>query len=70
MIFLEPITTYAVVYKLSVLLPGLDSSREIWDRVLGVNLIGYSNMVQACHPFMKKSKFQKKFQKFIIQFHN
>jgi len=35
---------------------GLDSSREDWDRVLGVNVIGYSNMVQACYPFMKKGK--------------
>lgn len=36
------------------LFTGLDSSKEDWDRVLGVNVIGYSNMVQACHPFMTK----------------
>ena len=33
---------------------GLDSARKDWDRVYGVNVIGYSNMVQACYPFMKK----------------
>ena len=39
-----------------ILLLGLDSTRQDWDRVLGVNVIGYSNMVQACYPFMKESK--------------
>jgi len=33
---------------------GLDSSKEDWEKVLGVNVIGYSNMVQACYPFMTK----------------
>ncbi|XP_078360015.1 3-oxoacyl-[acyl-carrier-protein] reductase FabG-like [Oculina patagonica] len=33
---------------------GLDSSKKDWDRLLGINLIGYSNMVQACYPFMTK----------------
>jgi len=33
---------------------GLDSSKEDWDRVLGINVIGYSNMVQACYPYMTK----------------
>ncbi|KAL9985003.1 hypothetical protein ACROYT_G007361 [Oculina patagonica] len=35
---------------------GLDSSKADWDRVLGINLIGYSNMVQACYPFMTKAE--------------
>ncbi|KAL9985004.1 hypothetical protein ACROYT_G007362 [Oculina patagonica] len=35
---------------------GLDSSKKDWDRLLGINLIGYSNMVQACYPFMTKER--------------
>ncbi|KAJ7383610.1 hypothetical protein OS493_026795 [Desmophyllum pertusum] len=35
---------------------GLDSSKEDWDKVLGINVIGYSNMVQACYPFMAKAE--------------
>lgn len=33
---------------------GLTSTKEDWDKALSVNVVGYSNMVQACHPFMKE----------------
>ena len=32
----------------------LEAEKEDWDKSLGVNVIGYSNMVQACHPYMSK----------------
>ena len=32
----------------------LEAGKEDWDKSLGVNVIGYSNMVQACHPYMSK----------------
>jgi len=35
---------------------GLDSSKEDWERILGINVIGYSNMVQACFPFMTEAE--------------
>jgi NAD(P)-dependent dehydrogenase (short-subunit alcohol dehydrogenase family) len=34
---------------------GLDVTDEDWQRSLGVNVQGYANMVQACHPHMKKA---------------
>ena len=32
----------------------LEAEKEDWDKSLGVNVVGYSNMVQACHPYMSK----------------
>lgn len=31
---------------------GVKASKEDWDKSLGVNVVGCSNMVQACLPFM------------------
>ena len=32
----------------------LNAGKKDWDKSFGVNVIGYSNMVQACHPYMSK----------------
>jgi NAD(P)-dependent dehydrogenase (short-subunit alcohol dehydrogenase family) len=32
---------------------GLDVSDSDWERSLGVNVRGYANMVQCCHPLMR-----------------
>ena len=32
----------------------LEVEKTDWDKSLGVNVVGYSNMVQACHPYMSK----------------
>ena len=32
---------------------GLTAEKGDWDKSLNVNIVGYSNMVQSCHPFMK-----------------
>ena len=32
----------------------LNVEKKDWDRTFGVNVMGYSNMVQACHPYMMK----------------
>lgn len=34
---------------------GLDATSDDWDHSLSVNIRGYSNMVQACHPGLKAS---------------
>lgn len=34
---------------------GLDVTDADWQRSLGVNVQGYANMVQACHPAMKRA---------------
>ncbi|XP_013408113.1 uncharacterized protein LOC106172067 isoform X1 [Lingula anatina] len=34
---------------------GLEAVKDDWERVLAVNVEGYANMVQACHPHMKKA---------------
>ena len=35
---------------------GITVEKKDWDKTFGTNVIGYSNMVQACHPFMKEMK--------------
>ena len=37
----------------------LNAEKEDWDRSLSVNTVGYSNMVQACHPHMKQTQGDK-----------
>lgn len=32
---------------------GLTALKSDWDKSFGVNVIGYSNMVQACHSHMR-----------------
>ena len=32
----------------------LNVEKKDWDRTFGVNVMGYSNMVQVCHPYMMK----------------
>lgn len=32
----------------------LTAVKEDWDKSLSVNVVGYSNMVQACHPYISK----------------
>jgi NAD(P)-dependent dehydrogenase (short-subunit alcohol dehydrogenase family) len=34
---------------------GLDATREDWDRILGVNVRGISNVVQAAHPLLREA---------------
>lgn len=31
---------------------GLTATREDWNKTLSVNVVGYANMVKACHPYM------------------
>ncbi len=31
-----------------------DIEKKDWDKTLSVNVVGYSNMVQACYPYMSK----------------
>ncbi len=31
-----------------------EAEKKDWEKTLGVNVVGYSNMVQACHPYMSK----------------
>ena len=33
---------------------GLSAEKKDWDKTLSVNVVGYSNMVQACYPYMSK----------------
>ncbi len=33
---------------------GLDVEKKDWDKTFSVNVVGYSNMVQACYPYMSK----------------
>ena len=35
---------------------GITAEKKDWDKTFSVNVIGYSNMVQACYPFMKEMK--------------
>ncbi|XP_013380981.1 uncharacterized protein LOC106152055 [Lingula anatina] len=35
---------------------GMDASSSDWEKTLTVNVVGYANMVQACHPYMKKAE--------------
>ena len=35
---------------------GITAEKKDWDKTFSVNVVGYSNMVQACHPFMKEMK--------------
>lgn len=39
----------------SFLSKGLDATTEDWERSLGVNVRGCANMVQACHPYMRRT---------------
>ena len=38
---------------------GLEATRKDWERSLSVNVIGYANMVQACHPYLKETPGDK-----------
>lgn len=38
----------------SFIAKGLDVTTDDWNHVLGVNVRGYANMVQACHPAMER----------------
>lgn len=38
---------------------GLDATKSDWDKTLSVNVVGYSNMVQSCHPYMKATPGDK-----------
>ena len=33
---------------------GLTGEKKDWEKTFSVNVMGYSNMVQACHPYMSK----------------
>ena len=35
---------------------GITAEKQDWDKSFSVNVVGYSNMVQACYPFMKEMK--------------
>ena len=35
------------------------AERADWDKSFGVNVVGYANMVQACHPYMLEASKQK-----------
>ncbi|XP_064650341.1 3-oxoacyl-[acyl-carrier-protein] reductase FabG-like [Lineus longissimus] len=35
---------------------GISATQRDWDRSLGVNVVGTSNMVQVCEPYMKNGK--------------
>ena len=35
---------------------GITAEKEDCDKTFSVNVVGYSNMVQACHLFMKEMK--------------
>ncbi|XP_013401239.2 uncharacterized protein LOC106167082 [Lingula anatina] len=37
----------------SFLFKGLDASMSDWGKIMGVNVAGSSNVVQACYPFLK-----------------
>ena len=37
----------------------LNAEKEDWDKSFSVNAVGYSNMVQACQPLMKKTPGDK-----------
>jgi NAD(P)-dependent dehydrogenase (short-subunit alcohol dehydrogenase family) len=45
---------FLVNNAVSFIAKGLDATTADWERSLGVNVRGYANMVQACHPFMRK----------------
>ena len=34
----------------------LNAEKEDWDKSFTVNAVGYANMVQACHPYMKDTQ--------------
>ncbi|XP_064608847.1 2,5-dichloro-2,5-cyclohexadiene-1,4-diol dehydrogenase-like isoform X2 [Liolophura sinensis] len=36
----------------------LNSKKSDWDKTMSVNVVGYVNMVQACHPYMKATGVQ------------
>ncbi len=38
---------------------GLNATKDDWDKSLSVNIVGYANMVQACHSFMKDTPGDK-----------
>jgi NAD(P)-dependent dehydrogenase (short-subunit alcohol dehydrogenase family) len=44
---------FLVNNAVSFIAKGLDATTADWERSLGVNVRGYANMVQACHPFMR-----------------
>lgn len=46
---------YLVNDAVSFIAKGLDATTEDWQRSLGVNVGGYSNMVQVCHAPMRDS---------------
>jgi NAD(P)-dependent dehydrogenase (short-subunit alcohol dehydrogenase family) len=46
---------FLVNNAVSFIAKGLDATTADWERSLGVNVRGYANMVQACHPFMRSA---------------
>ena len=36
---------------------GLNANKDDWQKTMEVNIQGSSNMVQACHPYLKKGKY-------------
>lgn len=38
---------------------GLEATKEDWDKSLSVNVVGYANMVQACHPYLRETPGDK-----------
>lgn len=45
---------YLVNNAVSFIAKGLDVTPAEWQRSLGVNVVGYANMVQACHPQLRQ----------------
>lgn len=46
---------FLVNNAISFLTKGLDVTPADWERSLGVNVVGMSNMVQACYPYQKQT---------------
>lgn len=47
---------FLVNNAVSFISKGLDVTAADWNRSLGVNVQGYANMVQVCHPALKQSQ--------------
>jgi NAD(P)-dependent dehydrogenase (short-subunit alcohol dehydrogenase family) len=45
---------YLINSAVSFISLGLSATRADWERSLGVNVVGSSNMAQACYPYIKK----------------
>lgn len=46
---------FLVNNAVSFIAKGLDATEADWQRSLGVNVQGYANLVQACHPHMRRA---------------